>query len=125
MQQVSRSHGRLTTDLRYWLLNRRYGNSVDEVSDTHIVGSDVVTSFATHLQTAYREGRISAEQMESLAAFFYRLEASQDYTPYIMPNRYNEVFADVSNQAQNFVVTASFDMRCNREKGKVNVPTTL
>lgn len=125
LQQVSRAHGRLTTDLRYWLLNRRYGNSVEEISNPSIVGSNIPTDFASQLQTAYRDGHISAEQMEALAAFFYRLEASQDYTPYIMPNRYNEVFADVSNQAQNFVVTASFDMRCNREKGKVNVPTTL
>lgn len=125
MQQISRSHGRLATDLRYWLLNRRYGDSVDEISNPGIVGADVVKGFATSLQNAYDAGEISAEQMESLSAFFYRLEASQNYTPYIMPNRYNEVFADVSNQAQNFVLTMSFDMRCNREKGKVNVPTTL
>lgn len=125
MQQVSRSHGRLATDLRYWLLNRRYGDSVDEISDPEIVGKGTAAAFAAALQSSYENGNISAEQMEALTAFFYRLEASQNYTPYIMPNRYNEVFADVSNQAQNFVLTMSFDMRCNREKGKVNVPTTL
>lgn len=125
LQKVSRVHGRLATDLRYWLLGRRYGNTVDEISNPNIVGTNIPTDFANSLQAAYEAGDISAEQMESLSAFFYRLEASQNYTPYVLPNRYNDVFADASNQAQNFVLTTSFNMRCNREKGKVNVPNTL
>nr|DAR09791.1 MAG TPA: hypothetical protein [Microviridae sp.] len=55
----------------------------------------------------------------------YRLQAQPNYTPYVLPNAYNDVFADVSNQAQNFVLTCTFSMTCYREKGKVNTPTTI
>lgn len=125
MQNVSRAHGRLTTDLKYWLLTRDYGVDVDQVKNTGVVGSDVLKNFASELQSAYQAGYISYEHLEALTSMVYRLQAQPNYTPYVLPNAYNDVFADVSNQAQNFVLTCTFSMTCNREKGKVNTPTTI
>lgn len=125
MQNVSRAHGRLTTDLKYWLLTRDYGVDVDQIKNTGVVGPDVLEQFASELQTACQAGYISYEHVEALTAMVYRLQAQPNYTPYVIPNAYNDVFADVSNQAQNFVVTCTFSMTCNREKGKVNTPTTI
>lgn len=125
MQNVSRAHGRLTTDLKYWLLTRDYGVDVDQIKNTGVVGSDVLKDFASELQQAYQAGYISYEYLEALASMVYRLQAQPNYTPYVLPNAYNDVFADASNQAQNFVLTCTFSMTCNREKGKVNTPTTI
>lgn len=125
MQNVSRAHGRLTTDLKYWLLTRDYGVDIDQIGNTGVVGPDVLKNFASELQTAYQAGYISYEHLEALTSMVYRLQAQPNYTPYVLPNAYNDVFADVSNQAQNFVLTCTFSMTCNREKGKVNTPTTI
>lgn len=125
MQNVSRAHGRLTTDLKYWLLNREYGVNIDQIRNTGVVGADVPRLLASELQQAYQAGYISYEQMDALVSLFSRIQASPEYTPYILPNAYNDVFADTSNQAQNFVLTCNFSMTCNREKGKVNTPTTI
>ena len=125
MQNVSRAHGRLTTDLKYWLLTRDYGVDVDQIKNTGVVGSDVLEIFASELQQAYQAGYISYEYLEALTSMVYRLQAQPNYTSYVLPNAYNDVFADVSNQAQNFVLTCTFSMTCNREKGKVNTPTTI
>lgn len=125
MQSVSRAHGRLATDLKYWLLTRDYGVDIDKIKNTGIVGSDVLERFASELQTACQAGYISYEHLEALTSMVYRLQAKPKYTPYVIPNAYNDVFADVSNQAQNFVLTCTFSMTCNREKGKVNTSTTI
>ena len=125
MQNVSRAHGRLTTDLKYWLLTRDYGVDVDQIKNTGVIGPDVLKEFASDLQSAYQAGYISYEYLEALTSMVYRLQAKPNYTPYVLPNAYNDVFADVSNQAQNFVLTCTFSMTCNREKGKVNTPTTI
>lgn len=125
MQNVSRAHGLLTTDLKYWLLTRDYGVDIDQIKNPGVVGDGVLEQFASELQQAYQAGYISYEQMVALAALFSRIQARPDYTPYVLPNAYNDVFADVSNQAQNFVLTCTFSMTCNREKGKVNTPTTI
>lgn len=125
MQSVSRAHGRLTTDLKYWLLTRDYGVDVDQIKNLGVVGSDVLKNFASELNSAYQAGYISYEHLEALTSMVYRLQALPNYTPYVLPNAYNDVFADVSNQAQNFVLTCTFSMTCNREKGKVNTPTTI
>lgn len=125
MQNVSRAHGRLTTDLKYWLLNRDYGVDIDQIKNTGVVGAGVLETFASELQQAYQAGYISYEQMSALAVLVSRIQAQPNYTPYVLPNAYNDVFADVSNQAQNFVLTCTFSMLCNREKGKVNTPTTI
>lgn len=123
MQNVSRSHGRLTTDLRYWLLSRTYGNLAPDASalDAPLVA---VRGF---IADALQRGDINNEQAEAYLAFIENIiySYSLDFTPYVLSHAYNGVFADISNQAQNFVLTCSFSMTCNREKGKVNVPTTL
>jgi hypothetical protein len=125
MQNVSRAHGRLTTDLKYWLLNRDYGVDIDSVSDVSVLTKAWVTDLRNDVANALNEGRISMEEAEQFVAFLNRMEFRPDYTPYVLPQRYNDVFADVSNQAQNFVLTCTFSMTCNREKGKVNTPTTI
>lgn len=122
MQNVSRSHGRLATTLSYWLLNRDYGylftrNSVeqDELSK--------LRAWVANLSVA----ELPTDSKETFIAFLDRALQSNTavYNPYIQSNQYNNVFADVSNTAQNFVLTFSCSMRANREKGKVNVATTL
>lgn len=125
MQNISRAHGRLTTDLKYWLLNRDYGVDIDQIKNNGVIGDGLLKLFASELQQAYQAGYITFEQMDALVTLFSRLQALPDYTPYILPNAYNDVFADTSNQAQNFVLTCTFSMSCNREKGKVNTPTTI
>lgn len=125
MQNVSRSHGRLTTDMKYWLLERDYGVDLDQVKNTGVVSSGAVTQFPVSLQAALTRGDITFEEAEALTAMLYRVQFQPNYSPYILPNAYNDVFADTSNQAQNFILTCSFSMNCNREKGKVNTPTTI
>ena len=125
MQNVSRAHGRLTTDLKYWLLNRDYGVDVDSVSDVSVLNKSWVADLRNDVANALNKGWITMEEAEQFAAFLNRMEFRPDYTPYVLPQRYNDVFADVSNQAQNFVLTCTFSMTCNREKGKVNTPTTI
>ena len=126
LQNVSRAHGRLTTDLKYWLLGRSYGVSVEDLLPADgKVSSDILKNFASELTAAVQAGYISSENAEALTALIYRSQSDLYFTPYVLPNAYNDVFADISNQAQNFVVTASFSMSCNREKGKVNTPTTI
>lgn len=126
LQNLSRAHGRLTTDLKYWLLARDYGVSIEDLNPgTGKVSVDVLKEFASELQTAIQAGYISYEHAEALSALIYRSQADLYFTPYVLPNAYNDVFADISNQAQNFVLTPTFSMTCNREKGKVNTPTTI
>lgn len=126
LQNVSRAHGRLTTDLKYWLLARDYGVSIEDLNPgTGKVSADVLQNFASELQSAIQAGYISYENAEALSSLIYRSQSDLYFTPYILPNAYNEVFADISNQAQNFVLTPTFSMICNREKGKINTPTTI
>lgn len=125
MQSVSRAHGRLTTDLKYWLLNRDYGVDIDSVSDNTVLTKPWLADLRNDVAKALKSGWITMEEAEQFVAFLNRMEFKPDYTPYILPQRYNDVFADVSNQAQNFVLTCTFSMICNREKGKVNTPTTI
>lgn len=126
LQNVSRAHGRLTTDLKYWLLARDYGVSIEDLNPgMGKVSPDVLKEFASELQTAVQAGYMSSEHAEALSALIYRSQSDLYFTPYVLPNAYNDVFADISNQAQNFVLTPTFSMTCNREKGKVNTPTTI
>ena len=126
LQNVSRAHGRLTTDLKYWLLARDYGVSIEDLNPgMGKVSPDVLKEFASELQTAIQAGYMSSENAEALSALIYRSQSDLYFTPYVLPNAYNDVFADISNQAQNFVLTPTFSMTCNREKGKVNTPTTI
>lgn len=126
LQNVSRAHGRLTTDLKYWLLARDYGVSIEDLNPgMGKVSPDVLKEFASELQAAIQAGYMSSENAEALSALIYRSQSDLYFTPYVLPNAYNDVFADISNQAQNFVLTPTFSMTCNREKGKVNTPTTI
>lgn len=126
LQNVSRAHGRLTTDLKYWLLARDYGVSIEDLNPgTGRVSPDVLRNFASELQSAVQAGYMSSEDAEALSALIYRSQSYLYFTPYVLPNAYNDVFADISNQAQNFILTPTFSMTCNREKGKVNTPTTI
>lgn len=126
LQNVSRAHGRLTTDLKYWLLARDYGVSIEDLNPgTGKVSADVLKEFASELQTAVQAGYMSSENAEALSALIYRSQSDLYFTPYVLPNAYNNVFSDISNQAQNFVLTPTFSITCNREKGKVNTPTTI
>lgn len=121
MQVVSRAHGRLTTDLKYWILGRDYGDPFELGADSSF--QSVIALIETELQG----GNITPEHVEQLTAMLYNSQrtGSVDYDPYIKANAYNDVFADTSNEAQNFVVSFSADMMANREKSKVNVATTL
>ena len=113
MQVVSRVHGRLATDLNYWILRRTYGEKPD------------MSEFRKKIEELLVAGTISAEGAEACLAFADSLIEDPDYSPYIISNAYNNVFADMSNQAQNFIVSFSASAMVNREKGKTNVPTTL
>lgn len=121
MQVVSRAHGRLTTDLKYWILGRDYGDPFELGADSSF--QSLIDVISSELQ----KGNITPEQSEQLTAMLYNAQrtGSVDYDPYIKANAYNDVFADTSNEAQNFVVSFSADMMANREKSKVNVATTL
>lgn len=116
MQVVSRSHGRLTTELSYWLLNRDYGDEID---------SSQVDSLRDTVANYLKDGSISYEVAETILAVLQRSRPYPDYSPYIRSDAYNSVFADISNEAQNFVLTFSCSASAYREKSKVNVATTL
>lgn len=121
MQVVSRAHGRLTTDLKYWILGRDYGDSFELGADENFL------KFVQFVGDQLKAGKISPEHAEQISALLYNSQrtGSVDYDPYIKANAYNDVFADTSNEAQNFVVSFTADMIANREKSKVNVATTL
>lgn len=122
MQNVSRSHGRLATTLKYWLLTREYGDNFASFQEP-----DLLTKIGDALTYAEEHYDLTADEKESILAWLYSAEQTDSlvFEPYIRSNAYNDVFADVSNTAQNFVLTFSCSMRANREKGKVNVATTL
>lgn len=125
MQNVSRAHGRLTTTLSYWLLNRDYGYrfNLNTAEQTEYYA---LRDYIDKLPVSGDVG-MSKDLKEAFFAFLDRSLQTNTavYSPYIQSNQYNGVFADISNTAQNFVLTFSCSMRANREKGKVNVATTL
>lgn len=121
MQVVSRAHGRLTTELGYWLLRREYGPHVDSELDP----SEGVTKFMARLAELGEEKQLSEADVETASAFLECMRTGFDDSPYIRPDAYNDVFADVSRTARNFILTFAADMTANREKGKVNVSNTL
>lgn len=117
MQVVSRAHGRLTTELGYWLLRREYGDHIPETDD--------LKDFLTRVAELGSSGKLSEADVETVSAFVENMRVGFDDSPYIRPDAYNDVFADVSRTARNFVLTFAADMTANREKGKVNVSNTL
>ena len=121
MQVVSRAHGRLTTDLKYWILGRDYGDPYE------LGAGEEFQNLVQFVEEQLKAGTMTPEQAEQFTAMLYNVQrtGSVDYDPYIKANAYNDVFADTSNEAQNFVVSFSADMVANRQKSKVNVATTL
>lgn len=117
-QVVSRAHGLLATDLRYWLLAREYGGN----------GSAYQAFFdglLTRLSDQASSGILPRDVYETLVDFLNSLRENVDPSPYIRSDRYNNVFADVSPNAQNFVLTFSCEMKVRREKAKVNMPSII
>lgn len=117
MQIVSRAHGRLATELKYWLLTREYGTAFTENAN----------KIRQTIEQALTDGSLTYADAEALNAFLIGSLNSftETFSPYIRSNAYNSVFADTSDDAQNFVVTFSASMSVNREKAKVNVPNTI
>lgn len=120
MQIVSRAHGRLATELKYWLLAREYGATLSEEDST-------VIKMRQSILSGLEDGTLSYTDAEAINAFIVNSvrQTSETFTPYIRSNAYNSIFADTSDDAQNFVVTFSASMSVNREKAKVNVPNTI
>lgn len=121
MQQVSRAYGSLQGDLKYWLLAREYASGGFS-EDLQISLDRLVEKYAEYYSS--REG-FSNSYLQAFRTWLDNLRVNSLYTPYILNHLYNSVFADVSPDAHNFVVTLSFDMTLNREKSKVNIPNTL
>lgn len=119
-QNVSKAYGRMTTDLKYWLLAREYAAEPDSGALT----------FFRELVAAYslNDGSntfLSKDDAEAVYALLENVRLASNPDPYILANMYNDVFADISNQAQNFVLSFSCDMSALRQKSKVNIPNTL
>lgn len=121
MQCVSRAYGAMEGDLKYWLLAREYGGQsypmglpsvIDQVVDVVISNRGGVTDYSPAVSDALR-------------TFFDNLRENSDYTPYVQNHLYNSVFADTSVNAKNFILTLTMDITVNREKSKVNIPSTI
>lgn len=117
-QVVSRAHGLLATDLRYWLLAREYGGNNAEYQS-------FFDGLLTRLSEQASSGALSQDVYETIVDFLNCLRQNVDPSPYIYSDRYNNVFADVSPNAQNFVLTFSCKMSVRREKAKVNMPSII
>ena len=77
MQVVSRVHGRLATDLNYWILRRTYGEKPD------------MSEFRKKIEELLVAGTISAEGAEACLAFADSLIEDPNYSPYVISNAYN------------------------------------
>lgn len=120
MHAVSRAHGRLVTTMQSWLLTRDYG--VAEYSDNAKMWRDNVEYIAKNgltSTTLYRDDALT------LISWPDRIERSINFSPYVDATAYNDVFKDISPDAQNFVATFTTGLYVNREKAKVNTPNTL
>lgn len=121
MQQISRIHGSLQGDLKYWVLARDYsGFGLDGWIQQSVDGM-----LERFLKKYYEEDGYIPSRGEALRIFFDNLRQNSHYEPYILNYMYNYPFADTSPSAKNFVLTLSLDMTVNREKSKVNIPNTL
>ena len=117
-QVVSRAHGLLATDLRYWLLAREYGGNGASYQG-------FIDEQLSKLAEQASSGALPQGVYETLVDFLNSLRENVDPSPYIRSDRYNNVFADVSPNAQNFVLTFSCKMSVRREKAKVNMPSII
>lgn len=117
-QVVSRAHGLLATDLRYWLLAREYGGNGTAYQN-------FLDGKLSELAEQASSGALPQNVYETIVDFLNSLRENVDPSPYIRSDRYNNVFADVSPNAQNFVLTFSCKMSVRREKAKVNMPSII
>lgn len=123
VQPVSRAHGQMQGNLKYWLLPREYaGSAFDEQTQSLI--DQWLEQYAKHV--VGEEGFVP-QRIEALRIFFdnVRRSADNEYVPYVQNHLYNSVFADTSYSARNFVFTLSIDMTINREKSKSNIANTI
>jgi len=115
MTAVSKPHGRLCSDLDYWVLTRDYGRNLSYVMDSK----------------AYRDfiaaagDKINELTLQRLTTFFKRIYQSPSSCPYILCGDFNYVFYDQRPTAENFILDNVADIVVFREKSKVNVATTL
>lgn len=115
MTAVSKSHGRLCSDLDYWVLSRDYGRNLSHVMDSVAYGD-----FASAAGSG-----IDELSLQRLTAFFKRIYVSPSSCPYILCGDFNYVFYDQRPTAENFILDNVADIVVFREKSKVNVATTL
>lgn len=115
MTAVSKPHGRLCSDLDYWVLSRDYGRNLASVMDTPAY-SDFIKAAGTYVEEL---------SLQRLTAFFKRIYVSPSSCPYILCGDFNYVFYDQRPTAENFVLDNVADIVVFREKSKVNVATTL
>ena len=115
MTAVSKPHGRLCSDLDYWVLSRDYGRNITSVMDTPAYG-DFISAAGTYVDEL---------SLQRLTAFFKRIYVSPSSCPYILCGDFNYVFYDQRPTAENFVLDNVADIVVFREKSKVNVATTL
>lgn len=115
MTAVSKPHGRLCSDLDYWVLSRDYGRNI-----SHVMDSPAYSNFIKAAGTDVNE-----LSLQRFAAFFKRIYVSPSSCPYILCGDFNYVFYDQRPTAENFILDNVADIVVFREKSKVNVATTL
>lgn len=115
MTAVSKPHGRLCSDLDYWVLSRDYGRNLSYVMDSVPYGN-FVSAAGTHVDEL---------SLQRLTAFFKRIYVLPSSCPYILCGDFNYVFYDQRATAENFILDNVADIVVFREKSKVNVATTL
>lgn len=115
MTAVSKPHGRLCSDLDYWVLSRDYGRNISHVMDSVPYG-DFASAAGSN---------INELSLQRLTAFFKRIYVSPSSCPYILCGDFNYVFYDQRATAENFILDNVADIVVFREKSKVNVATTL
>lgn len=115
MTAVSKPHGRLCSDLDYWVLSRDYGRNLSHVMDSRAYG-DFTSAAGLHIDEL---------SLQRLTALFKRIYVSPSSCPYILCGDFNYVFYDQRATAENFILDNVADIVVFREKSKVNVATTL
>lgn len=121
MQKISRVHGSLQDELKYWTLVRDYSSSP--------LNKDL-RFFIDYWLEDYLINEVGSNggnygRFEALRTFFNNIRSEGSYVPYVQNHLFNSVFADNSPYARNFVLTLTADITINREKSKANIPNTL
>ena len=115
MTAVSKPHGRLCSDLDYWVLSRDYGRTI-----SHVLDSAGYKGLISAVGT-----RVDELSLQRLTTFLKRIYVSPTSCPYILCGDFNYVFYDQRATAENFILDNVADIVVFREKSKVNVATTL